>query len=425
MNLVKTSLLNGIAVAIKMITLLGLNKVLAIYVGPAGYAAIGQFQNALQVITIFTGGAITNGVVKYTAQYHEQPEQQIKLWKTAGFVAIFGSLVVALLVALFNIELASLFLKDAALGGVFLWFAGVVVFFSLNILLLAILNGRKEIVLYIVANIAGSFLSFGVTFYLATSFGLYGALVALVVYQSISFVVTLLLCLRTRWFKLAFLFGRPDKQIVKKLFAFFMMAVVSAACVPLAQMLVRNHIGTVYGWEVAGYWEAMWRLSAAYLLLVTTTLSVYYLPKLSELKTAAEVKNEIIQGYKLIFPVALLAAAAMYVLRDFVVAVLFTSDFYPVRMFFAGQVVGDCLKIFSWIMAYVMLSRAMVKVFITTEIIFCVSLYLLTMAFTQWWGVEAATWAYAVNYAVYSLIMYVFVYLRLDDYFHNKLEHHV
>lgn len=119
MNLVRTSLLNGIAVAIKMLTLLGLNKVLAIYVGPAGYAAIGQFQNALQVITIFTGGAITNGVVKYTSEYHEQPEQQIKLWKTAGFVAILGSLVVALLVALFNKELASLFLKDAALGGVF------------------------------------------------------------------------------------------------------------------------------------------------------------------------------------------------------------------------------------------------------------------------------------------------------------------
>jgi len=424
MNLVRTSLLNGIAVAIKMLTLLGLNKVLAIYVGPAGYAAIGQFQNALQVITIFTGGAITNGVVKYTAEYHEQPEQQIKLWKTAGFVATLGSLIVALLVVFFNKELASLFLKDTALGGVFLWFSGVVVFFSLNILLLAILNGRKEIVLYIVANIAGSLLSFGVTFYLATSFGLYGALVALVVYQSISFIVTLLLCLRTHWFKISFLFGRPDKQIAKKLFAFFLMAVVSAACAPLAQMLVRNHIGTVYGWEMAGYWEAMWRLSAAYLLLVTTTLSVYYLPKLSELKTAAEVKAEIIQGYKLIFPVALLAAVAMYVLRDFVVAVLFTSDFYPVRMFFAGQVVGDCLKIFSWIMAYVMLSRAMVKVFIATEIIFCISLYLLTIVFTQWWGVEAATWAYAVNYAVYSLVMYVFVYLRLDDYFHKKLEHH-
>ncbi|QYM70709.1 O-antigen translocase [Pseudomonas sp. So3.2b] len=423
MNLVKTSLLNGIAVAIKMITLLGLNKVLAIYVGPAGYAAIGQFQNALQVITIFTGGAITNGVVKYTAEYHEEPEQQIKLWKTAGFVAVVGSVAVALLIAVYSKELASLFLNNTDLSGVFLWFSCVVIFFSLNILLLAILNGRKEIVLYIVANIAGSFLSFGVTFYLATNFGLYGALVALVIYQSISFIVTLLLCLRTQWFKISYLFGCPDKQIAKKLFAFFLMAVVSAACAPLAQMLVRSHIGTEYGWEMAGYWEAMWRLSAAYLLLVTTTLSVYYLPKLSELKTANEVRAEIIQGYKLIFPVALLAAGTIYVLRDFVVAVLFTSDFYPVRNFFAGQVVGDSLKIFSWIMAYVMLSRAMVKVFIITEIIFSISLYLLTIVFTQWWGVESATWAYAVNYALYSLVMYIFVYLRLDNYFHNKLEH--
>lgn len=61
MNLVKTSLLNGIAVAIKMLTLLGLNKLLAVYVGPGGYAAIGQFQNVVQMLTTFASGAINNG----------------------------------------------------------------------------------------------------------------------------------------------------------------------------------------------------------------------------------------------------------------------------------------------------------------------------------------------------------------------------
>ena len=164
MNLVRTSLLNGVAVVIKMLTLLGLNKVLAVYVGPAGYAAIGQFQNALQMITTFTGGAISNGVVKYTAQYHDRPDRQLKLWRTAGTVTIVGSVFVGVLVALLHRQLASVFLKDESLGSVFLWFAGGVVFFSLNTLLLAILNGRKEILLYVAANIAGRLLSFGVNF---------------------------------------------------------------------------------------------------------------------------------------------------------------------------------------------------------------------------------------------------------------------
>lgn len=416
MNLVRTSLLNGIAVVIKMCTLLGLNKVLAIYVGPTGYAAIGQFQNALQMITTFTGGAISNGVIKYTAEYHDKPQQQLALWKTAGAITIAGSVCVGLVVAIFYRQLAIVFLKDEALGSVFLWFAGGVLFFSLNTLLLAILNGRKEIVLYVFANIAGSLLAFGVTFFLVTGFGLFGALIALVIYQSVSFIVTFLLCLRTSWFNVGSLFGYPEKEVVRKLSGYFLMAVVSAACVPLSQILVRNHLGTTMGWEVAGYWEAMWRLSAAYLLLVTTTLSVYYLPRLSELKTAAEIKKEILGGYRLILPVAVITGILMYLLRDLIITILFTSEFYPVRDFFAGQVVGDSLKICSWIMAYVMLSKAMIRLFVVTEVLSCISFYVLSVLFTHWWGMTAVTWAYAANYALYSLAMYLFVYLKLDDY---------
>ena len=90
MTLIKTSLLNGIAVAIKMLTLLGINKILAIYVGPAGYAAIGQFQNAVTMITTFASGAINTGVTKYTAEYYQDEERQRLVWRTAGTIALLG-----------------------------------------------------------------------------------------------------------------------------------------------------------------------------------------------------------------------------------------------------------------------------------------------------------------------------------------------
>ena len=401
MTLIKTSLLNGIAVVIKMLTLLGINKILAIYVGPAGYAALGQFQNAMMIITTFASGAINTGVTKYTAEYYYDETKQRLVWRTAGTIALLGSIVTALLIAVFNQSLATWFLKDAIYGGVFLWFAATLVLFTFNTLLLAILNGKKEISRYVLANIAGSLFALIVTTVMTIQFGLYGALIALASYQSISFFATLLICYKAAWFKIDYLFRGIDKQAALNLGKYTAMALTSAACVPVSHMLVRNHLGETIGWDAAGYWEAMWRLSSAYLMFVTTTLGVYYLPKLSELKDAREIKKEIIQGYKVILPVAALCGMVIYLLRDLIIVALFTKDFSPMRGLFAWQMLGDTLKIGSWILAYLMLGKAMVKIFVITEIIFSAGFVVLAWAFIEGIGLEGVAVAHAVNYAIY------------------------
>ena len=401
MNLVRTSLLNGIAVAIKMLTLLGINKILAIYVGPAGYAALGQFQNAVQTVTTFASGAINTGVTKYTAEYHDDEPKQHQLWRTAGSIVLIGSLVTSAGIALFNQTLAIWILNDAKYGGVFLWFAATLSLFTFNTLLLAILNGKKEIARYVLANIAGSIFALVVTTVMAIRFGLYGALVALAVYQSISFFVTLLLCYKAPWFKVSHLIGNIDTQTVGNLAKYTAMALTSAVCVPASHMLVRHQLGETFGWAFAGYWEAMWRLSAAYLMLFTTTLGVYYLPKLSGLSDPIEIKNEIKQAYKIVLPVTAAFGLAVYLLRDQIVTILFTQEFKPMRQLFAWQLIGDTLKIGGWILSYLMLSKAMYKMFIATEIIFASGFVGFNWLFTKYLGFEGVAVAHAANYAVY------------------------
>ena len=144
MTLIRTSLLNAIAVAIKMLTLLGLNKILAIYVGPSGYAVIGQFQNAMTMVMTFAGGAINTGVTKYTAEYHESENDQHKVWQTALRISLLFTLALSIFLGLFSQWLAEILLKDAAYGSIFLWFSVTLVFFVLNSLLLAIINGKKK-----------------------------------------------------------------------------------------------------------------------------------------------------------------------------------------------------------------------------------------------------------------------------------------
>ncbi len=413
MTLIKTGFLNGIAVAIKMLTLLGINKVLAIYVGPSGYAALGQFQNAVQMITAFASGAINTGVTKYTAEYREDRSAQHKLWGTAGTMALCGSFLAASIIAITSESLAAWFLNDRQYSGVFKCFSISLVFFSFNTLFLAVLNGKKEIARYVLANIGGSIFSLVITFVMAVEFGLYGALISLAVYQSFAFFVTLLLCYRTPWFKFSYFFSAVDKKTAFNLAKYMAMALTSAACVPVSHMVVRDYLGVTFGWQAAGYWEAMWRLSAAYLMLVTTTLSVYYLPRLSELQDASDIKSEIAQGYRVILPIAALSALIIFLFRDFIISALFTTDFAPMRDLFAWQMFGDTLKIGGWVLAYLMLGKAMVRLFICSEVIFALSFVLFTWMFTKLYGLPGVAIAHAVNYFFYWLTMAFFISRKL------------
>ena len=104
MNLLKTSVLNGVAVLIKTATMFLLNKILAVYVGPAGYAAIGQFQNFIQMITTFAGSAVNTAVVKYTAEYYTDEKKQRIVWQTAGSIVLIFSFIFTFLVLIFHLR---------------------------------------------------------------------------------------------------------------------------------------------------------------------------------------------------------------------------------------------------------------------------------------------------------------------------------
>lgn len=415
MNLLKTSVLNGVAVLIKTATMFILNKILAVYVGPAGYAAIGQFQNFIQMITTFAGSAINTAVIKYTAEYHEEEDKQREIWKTAGSIILFFSLIFSLLVLIFQKQLSIYIFHTDLYQSVFVWFAAFLTFFTFNAFFLAILNGKKEILKLVIANIVGSIFSLVITSFLAIKYSLYGALVALSIYQSLAFLITLFLCYKSDWFKFAYLFGKIDIVVAKKFAAFALMALVSAICVPVSQMVIRAYLTHEYGLTYAGYWEAMIRLSAAYLMLVTTTLGVYYLPRLSELFSVKEIKKEVYLGYKFIFPLAVFGGLAVYFLRDWVITLLFTKTFLPMRDLFFWQMIGDSLKIGSWILAYLMLSKAMTKLFIVTEITFAITSIFLTYICTQTFGFEGVSIAHLINYGMYWIVMSLFIFRVLDS----------
>lgn len=406
MDLIRTSMLNGLAVATKMVTALVLNKILAVYVGPAGYAVIGQFQNAMMIAIGFASGTISNGVTKMTAENFDDEPRQRSLWRTAGTLVICASATASILILVFQAPLALYFLKDAALSSVFAWLAVSLMFISLNALLLSMLNGKKEVRRFVVSNIAGSVLGLGVVGVLTWQYGLYGALVAFSVYQAMIFFVTMVQCRRTSWFRLRDLFGGIDREQAIALGHFAIMAATTAILVPCSQIIVRNHLGASFGWDYAGYWDAMSRISTLYLMLITTTLSLYWLPRIAEMRRWPELKAEIFQTYKLVLPTIMFMTVVIYLLRSQLIRLLFTADFAEMETLFAWQLAGDVMKIGSWILAFLMIGKGLTKEYILTEIAAALLFSLLAVVLTDIMGFRAVAAAHFFTYAVYWVMVY-------------------
>ena len=186
------------------------------------------------------------------------------------------------------------------------------------------------------------------------------------------------------------------------------MTITSAITVPISLIIVRNILSEHVGWELVGQWQAVWKISETYLAVTTVALSTYYLPRLASLKTSDEVKCEINLTARIILPLVALMAICIYLLRDFIINLLFTDEFRGARDLFAVQLCGDFLKMTSWLYAYPLLSRGLVKWFVFTEVFFSVLFVVMSYLFVMNYGVIGVNYAYMSNYAV-CLIFVLFI----------------
>ena len=138
-------------------------------------------------------------------------------------------------------------------------------------------------------------------------------------------------------------------------------------------------------------------------MVITTALGTYYLPRLSEIKNKSELSAELLNGYKIILPIVCALAFFIYILKDIIILILFTPNFEPMRELFAWQLLGDVLKIASWLVAYLLLAKAKTFIYVSSEIIFSISFVCLSFFFVSEYGVVGMTYSYTLNYLFYLI----------------------
>jgi len=405
LKLIKTTLFSGIITFIRIGSGFVASKVVAIYTGPGGVALIGAFSNFITIVLTFANGAINTGVVKYTAEYDNNEDQLKSLFSTSFKISLYCSSFVGLILLFFAsffsdwIFATHLYCNPIRVLGM------TIILYSLNSLMISILNGKKQIKDYTIVNTVGSIIGLLFTLILVYFFKLEGALYALVLSQSIIFFVTFFFVTKSDWFSIDYFKQNIDKEILKKLSHYSLMTIISAVLVPITQIVLRNMLITTNGLQSAGIWQGMMRISDGYLMILSTALTTYYLPKLASLHTDKELKAEILQGYKLILPFVLFSSCVIYFSRFFIISLLYTPDFLEMSDLFFYQLLGDFFKMASWILAFLMLAKSMTKIYIITEILFSCLYVFSGYVCVKVFGVKGISIAFAINYFIYMVMM--------------------
>ena len=178
------------------------------------------------------------------------------------------------------------------------------------------------------------------------------------------FFVTFWMLRKKLWIKFLNFSWNFDKIIYGKYFQYTLMAITTAVTVPVSQLYIRSYVIVNISITHAGYWESMNKISSMYLMIITSSLSVYFLPKLAELKTDAAVRKEIFRAYKVILPFLALVLGMIYVFKFVIIRILFSAEFLPMSTLFKYQLIGDLFKISSWLLAFLMIAKSMTLRFI-------------------------------------------------------------
>jgi polysaccharide transporter, PST family len=368
MSIKQTFLLTTAHTAIKVLAGIVMNKVIAVYLGPSGLALIAQFQNILGIVTSLGNGSIQTGIIRATAE-SDCESIRSSVWSNALFLSICFSFITSIVVFTFSKYIS----EQAMLSGDFTFVIKIlaisIIFYSLNLYVISILNGIGDIALYSGVNILISIFSLILVSVSTVYFHINGALYGLILTQSVVFVFTYLFVYtkyRNRFFILRL--NLLDIKILKQFLKYGLSTFSSGLIFGVMLLMVRWVITNGGSLHQAGLWEAVFKIGVYFNLFILLPVSIYFLPKFSKNKEMKEVKCIFKTCFMFIAPIMALFVLGVFVLRDVVISVLFTDEFLVIRDLMLTLMLGEVFRISAGVFSIYLVANRMLYLNIKMEL---------------------------------------------------------
>ena len=410
MNFIKTSIYSAASTTISLLVKLITNKVIALYLGTNGMFLMGQLKDFLKIGNTLGTMGIETGTVKYTSELNNKEKDFKDLVGTSFKIHLYSSLIIIGLILIFYNYLTLSISKEMSEINNYsfkylLCFS--VVSFSIQTFIMSVLNGLKKIKIFILINIIATIISGGVLIFLVINYFTVGAYYALILSPIITLITALIICLFLKPFKLNFLNSVLKIKYFKNLSNFSLMAIMAPICLVGATFTVRYYIYDEFDSNHAGSWEAMWRISAIYLLFLTTTFKFYLVPTFTNLENN-NLKKEVFKIWKTILPIIVIITLGVYIAKDLIIDILFTSEFNLINSLILFHLLGDIIKINCWVLGNILVAKAKTNHFILFQLEWSIVFVVLSIILANIYGFVGLSIAYFSTYIIHFLLLNIY-----------------
>ncbi|WP_185816897.1 MATE family efflux transporter [Hymenobacter metallilatus] len=388
---------SGVAVAARTAGALLLNKLLAVYGGAGGLTLLAHFQNLMALFTTLPNDGVHVGTVKYLAPLRPG-SGRYRSWLGAG-LALNGLAVV--------LSAGLLLLFPGPLVGVFGAGAG---WLGLFVMGLGLLIGNAWVVTVLLA--AGRLRAYvGLTVLLSA---LGPAAVGAVLYRGGSVAVALLAYLLAQgltllpavWVAgraglLPRLRGRVSRVTLRGLGRFLLMALSvllfsKAVDFSLRELLIRQ-----FGLAATDLWQAVAKLSDNYTMVFSAVMSSVYYPRLAALSSRPLERARFVRTVlALLAPVLAVGLGLLWLLRGWLLPLLFEPRFAAAGFLLAPQLLADWLKFLTWLLLFLLTAQARVGRYVAVQAVSAAALGGLLVVLLPRFGLVGAPLAQAVRYGL-------------------------
>ena len=340
-------------VAVRTAALLALMKFLAVQFGAEGFGQLSQVLAIGALFSVLAGGGLTNGIVRNLAASAEASERLAWVKASVPIAAVSAVVLGACAVWLYFGAAAALF-PGQELGFVLLVMALSQSVVGFGNIANAYLSGTHEVRAFATANAVGSIAAAVLIAALAAIAGFRGAAAGCAAMALTPALFSLITAgRRIDWLGLRTSVFDWSRGLVLLRFGGSMY--LAAAAVPLAWVYVRSDVALREGWEAVGLWQSVTRISDAYMQVFGVIFMNYALPQLASTQPPARSRRlRHIAG--LIFGLFVPGACVLYLFRDTILTLGFSSAFTGAAVYLAPQILGDGFKLVSLVFVYYLMS---------------------------------------------------------------------
>ncbi len=391
---------SGFLTAIKLSLTLISQKFIAIWLGASGMALVANFRNILELTAVFSNAGTQNGVVAYYSKHQNQ--SQLKSFFSTVASLLLSTSIFIIVVLLWNAKLLNYLIFDSLQDShVFIKAIALVVpFIAINSALEAVLTGLKLYKPVTKIQFLSTVISLLAMIPLIYFYQINGAFAALFL-RPISMFFLILYFFRNNKLSQMIAFElNLKREYFRELLPFIFMSFLSVGLLALTNLGIRITITEMIDLDQAGFWSAINSVSSNYFLFINVAFTLYVFPKFAENNNLFNLNFEARRVLNTLLPIVSIGLLLVYLLRDFLIQLLFTDSFEVISPLFKWQLIADWFRVIFLVFAYFIVAKKRVKDYFIIELLSFLVFFTTSLLLIDDFGIEGVVIANFIRYVV-------------------------